>query len=160
MWNRDDTFDLDPKHIPLYRKALKNGLYRLDLFEHPELDQIEDWPENVQDWPNPNPWIDLLMDDFLIVDLRFPTDAGSDALHYLDIEMLEYCKTIQCECPTEPSVGGRLPNENIIQRMLTVQINGLCRPMPSRGVGVDEPARPTVDTFPFVPVPFESGAEQ
>ncbi|MDY7225721.1 DUF4331 family protein [Hyalangium rubrum] len=146
LWNAEDAFALDPKNVEKYREALRRGLKRLDGFEMLE----EGSPEtSVLDWPVPHPWVDLLMDDFLIFDLAQPTKPSSTQVGYLGIEIARLTRV------AGGGVGGRLPNEDVIERTLTVFINGLARPTPLRGVGVPAPARLTVDEFPFVPPPFE-----
>ena len=144
LWNADDTFALNPENVPLYRNELQLGLERMDAFE---LSLTE---ENVLDWPQPHPWLELLIDDFLVLDLNHPTAPSSTEVNYLGIE------TAYFRGDASQVVGGRLPNENVIERTLTYFINGLDRPEPNRGVGVDEPAAYTVDRCPFVPPPHES----
>jgi hypothetical protein len=146
MWNAEDTFNIDPDHVAIYRKHLEIGLRRLDLFEL-SLDGAE-----VADWPVPHPWVDLIMHEFLIVDLNHPVAPSTDVMHYLDIELGNYS-----DHPDQAAVvGGHLPNEDVIDRTLTVFINGLTD-KPSRGVGVPKPARASVDEFPFVALPFSAG---
>lgn len=142
-WNADDTFDLNPSHIPAYREELQRGLARLDRFE------LSLEGKNVVDWPTPHPWLELLLDDFLIVDLNQPVQPSSSKIEYLDIEIAQFTGNMQV------SGGGRVPNEDVIDRTLTYFINGPVRPFPSRGVGVPRPARPSVDEFPFAPPPFQ-----
>ncbi len=135
-WNKEDTFAVDPENYKKYKVELQKGLKRMDGFD-----------EKIYDWPEPHPWLELLLDDFLIIDLARPTKPSSAEINYLGIEIAEYLGR-----PSQV-VGGRLPNENVIQKTLTFFINGLDRPEPLRGVGVDEPASYTVDSFPFVPPP-------
>jgi hypothetical protein len=146
LWNADDTFSLNPNNVEKYREALRGGLKRLDGFEMLDEGSTE---KTVLDWPSPHPWVDLLMDDFLIVDLAQPTKPSATQIGYLGIEIARFTGA------AGGGVGGRLPNEDVIDRTLTVFINGLERPTPRRGVGVPAPARLTVDEFPFVPPPFE-----
>jgi hypothetical protein len=146
LWNADDTFALDPNHVEKYREHLRRGLKRLDGFEL--LDEGST-AKTVLDWPTPHPWVELLMDDYLIVDLAQPTKPSSTQIGYLGIEIARFTGA------AGGGVGGRLPNEDVIDKTLTVFINGLSRPTPRRGVGVPAPARLTVDEFPFVPPPFE-----
>jgi MYXO-CTERM domain-containing protein len=151
LWNADDAFSLDPENVKRYRPVLDFGLHRMDGFEMPELDATD---KKVFDWPEPHPWVDLLMDDFLIVNLDNPTKPSSDTKGYLGIEMAEF------RGAPASAVGGRLPNEDVIETTLTVFINGLDRlEKPKRGVGVSKPARMTEDTFPFVPPAFEPPPE-
>ncbi|MDI3287008.1 DUF4331 family protein [Polyangium sp. 15x6] len=151
LWNADDAFSLKPENVGKYREKLNAGLHRLDGFEMLELDAPV---ISVFDWDNPHPWVDLLMDDFLIVNVEQPTKPSSDANGYLGIEMGEF------RGGPAPIVGGRLPNEDVIETTLTVFINGLDRLKgPKRGVGVSRPARATVDEFPFVPPPFAPPSE-
>jgi hypothetical protein len=146
LWNADDTFALNPNNVEKYRDALRRGLKRLDGFEMLDEGSTE---KTVLDWPVPHPWVDLLMDDFLIVDLAQPTKPSSTQIGYLGVEIARFTGS------GSGGVGGRIPNEDVIDKTLTVFINGLARPTPRRGVGVPAPARLTVDEFPFVPPPFE-----
>jgi hypothetical protein len=146
LWNADDTFSLNPQNVDKYRAELQKGLRRMDGFELIDGDLDN---RNVYDWPNPHPWVDLLMEDFLIVGLNRPTSPSSKEVGYLGIEIAHFTGV------PAGAVGGRLPNEDVIQRTLTLFINGLNRPTPNRGVGVPNPARETVDAFPFVPPPFQ-----
>lgn len=149
QWNSADTFNTDPKLIPTFRKEVEKGLVRLDKFE------LSLTGENVIDWGIPNPWTDLILNDFLIVDLAHNPDGSygvapsTTANGYLHIERNQYSGN------NEHSIGGRVINENVITTMLTYLINGLHRPTPSRGVGVQSPARPAIDGFPFVAPPFK-----
>lgn len=143
LWNSEDTFNINPDNVAAYKLGLQEGLLRLDRFE------LSLEGKNVLDWPIPHPWVDLMMHEFLIVDLRHPVPASQDIVHYLDIEIGNYLgDQIRANV-----VGGRLPNEDVIDRTLTIFINGF-NDKPSRGVGVPKPARPAVDAFPFVPLPF------
>lgn len=150
LWNREDTFDINPAHLETYRKEVEKGLDRLDRFE------LSLEGKNVQDWPRPHPWTELMVDDFLIVSLADnPDDSGgygvkpsTTAINYLNIESNHTLGK------TAHSIGGRVPNENVITRMLTVLINGFRQDAPSRGVGVPLPDRLSQDGFPFVAPPF------
>jgi len=142
LWNATDTFRPDPRNEPLFRDALQAGLGRLDNFEKSLTG------ENVVDWPTPHPFIDMILDDFLVVDVSRPTKASSAEPGYLELETAALAGKPNTTC------GGRKPNEDVIARTLTLFINGPQRPQPDRGVGVTAPARPTQDTFPYVPPPF------
>ena len=149
QWNSADTFNLNPKLIPGFRAEVEKGLVRLDKFE------LSLTGENVIDWGTPNPWTELILHDFLIVDLAHNPDGSygvapsTTANGYLHIEKHQYLGN------NKHSIGGRVINENVITTMLTYLINGLERPTPSRGVGVQSPARPATDGFPFVAPPFK-----
>ena len=147
LWNRADSFAVNPEILSILRAELQRGLKRMDAFE------LSQTGENVLDWAEPHPWLELLLDDFLILDLDYPTRPSSTAVNYLGVESAYFNGV-----PSK-SVGGRLPNENVIEKTLTFFINGMERNEPNRGVGVDEPAIYTVDTFPFVPPAHEVSAE-
>jgi len=148
-WNREDTFNIKPKNLKQYRSVVDQGWQRLDSLE------LSLTGENVQDWPSPHPWTALIVDDFLIVDFGAGADGSygvqpsTTTINYLNIEANHY------QGKATKSIGGRVPNENVITRMLTVFINGLERPEPSRGVGVQAPDRLSQDGFPFVAAPFK-----
>lgn len=156
LWNKEDTFDFDSNnnlnspHLKEYRAEIAKGLERLDRFE------LSLTGQNVIDWGVPHPWVDLIVDDFLIVSFKNNPDGtygvkpSTEAINYFEIEKNKFQKNGKF------SIGGRVINENIITRMLTFLINGLERPSPSRGVGVQHPARLASDGFPFVAPPFEA----
>jgi hypothetical protein len=148
LWNAEDTFNINPDHLNRYQQEVEAGLTRLDRFEL-SLEGI-----NVRDWATPHPWTDLIVDDFLIVNFAsaggdYGVPPSTETINYLQIE----ANLFQGKAQT--SIGGRVINENVITRMLTFLINGLDRPNPSRGVGVQTPDRPGGDAFPFVAAPFE-----
>ncbi|MCJ8269413.1 MAG: DUF4331 domain-containing protein, partial [Psychrosphaera sp.] len=113
LWNREDTFNLSPKHVELYRKEVDEGLIRLDRFE------LSLSGENVRDWPTPHPWTELMVDDFLIVSFANNADGSYGvAPSTADINYLQIEANIQ-QGKTDFSIGGRVINENVITRMLT-----------------------------------------
>jgi hypothetical protein len=143
LWNSEDTFAVDPGHVAAYRAALQAGMYRLDNFEKSLTD------ENVIDWPEPHPMIDLMLRDYLVLSLDQTTSPSSTTIGYLDNETA----LLKGENPS--NLGGRVPNEDVISRMLTLFINGPDRATPNRGVGVPSPGRPAIDSFPYVHPPYE-----
>ncbi|QDE88207.1 hypothetical protein BHS06_04150 [Myxococcus xanthus] len=142
LWNATNTFRPDSRHEPLFRSALQAGLGRLDDFEKSLTG------EDVLDWPTPHPFIDMVLDDFLVVDVSKPAKPSSTEPGYLELETAALAGKPHTTC------GGRKPNEDVIARTLTLFINGPNRPQPDRGVGVPAPARPAEDTFPYVQPPF------
>ncbi|MYM22181.1 DUF4331 domain-containing protein [Duganella sp. FT135W] len=138
LWNAEDSFRVDPEHEKLYRPELQSGLSRLDNFEK-TLDG-----SNVIDWTTPHPLMDLLLDDFLILNLERTATMDSQQAGYLSVE-----KSLVLGQPVQ-SMGGRLPNEDVIKSMMTLLINGPRRDEPNRGVGVHAPAKPAVAEFPYV----------
>jgi hypothetical protein len=142
-WNAEDSFNVDPAHAKLYRQALQNGLARMDNFEK-ALDA-----SNVLDWPTPHPLLDLLLDDFLILNTAQTASMDSQQAGYLGIE-----KALVLGKPVQ-TMGGRLPNEDVIKSMLTLLINGPRRDEPNRGVGVHAPAKPAQAEFPYVQPPSQ-----
>lgn len=89
LWNAEDAFSLDPRNVGKYRDALRRGLKRLDGFEMLDEGSKE---KSVLDWPVPHPWVDLLMDDFLIFDLAQPTKPSSTQVGYLGIEIARFTR--------------------------------------------------------------------
>lgn len=143
LWNRSDSFAADGQALAALRPALQDGLQRMDAFEK-SLDGAE-----VVDWPAPHPMLDLLLDDFLILNLDAPASMDSNAAGYLGIE-----KALVLGRPAgQGGMGGRLPNEDAIAGMLTLLINGPRRDTPGRGVGVHAPDKPAVAAFPYVQPP-------
>ncbi len=143
LWNAEDTFAIDEGNAESYRAALQAGMYRLDDFEKSLTG------ETVIDWPQPHPMIELMLRDYLVVSLDGTTTPSSRTIGFLDNEIA----LLKGEVPS--SLGGRVPNEDVISRMLTLFINGPDRTTPNRGVGVPSPGRPAIDAFPYVNPPYE-----
>lgn len=138
-WNATDSFSRPSQTLEQQFVAqLQHNMHRLDNFEKSLIGA------NVIDWPDPHPLIPFYLRDYLVVNLDKSTPAASNEITYLDNIMAVIADR------SVDSIGGRKPNEDVIARMMTIFINGPKRPEPNRGVGVNQPGRPAVDTFPYV----------
>jgi hypothetical protein len=133
LYNREDAFALSKVYRPLYESRFDANLAFFDT-----LDGDTAWP------PRPDgchPLRDLLMDDFLVLDL---THAFSDG-GFLEIERA------LLDARPHSTAGGRWLNDDILDDLLTLMVNG------GRGKrygdGVDAPTKPPSLTFPYVREP-------
>jgi hypothetical protein len=133
LYNREDTFALSPVYRPLYESRLDANLAFFD-----RLDDHVAWP------PAPDgrhPLRDLLLDDYLVLDLAHPFTPGG----FLEIERaLLYSRP-------HVTAGGRWLNDDILDELLTLMVNA------GRGKrfgdGVDAPTKPPSKVFPYVREP-------
>ena len=133
LYNSEDAFSLSKEYRPLYESRIDASLAYFD-----GLDGKTEWPLG----PNGrHPLRDLLIDDFLILDLARPYAPGS----FLEIERALIGKR------PHTSAGGRWLEDDIVDEMLTLYVND------GRGErvgdGVDSPTKPPSLSFPYVREP-------
>lgn len=130
LYNREDAFALSPVYRPLYESRLDANLAFFD-----GLDGTAAWPIGAD---GRHPLRDLLIDDFLILDLAHAFAPGG----FLEIERA------LTENRPHGSAGGRWLDDDILDELLTWMVNG------GRGErfgdGVDAPTRPASLAFPYV----------
>jgi hypothetical protein len=133
LYNREDAFALSPVYRPLYESRLDANLAFFD-----GLDGEIAWP------PAPDgrhPLRDLLMGDYLVLDLARAFAPGG----FLEIERA------LLDGRPHGTAGGRWLNDDILDDLLTLMVNG------GRGKrygdGVDAPTKPPSLTFPYVREP-------
>lgn len=133
LYNREDAFALSREYRPLYESRLDVNLAYFDA-----LDGELAWPTGSD---SRHPLRDLFMADFLILDLAHQFAPGG----FLEIE----CALI--EDRQHRSAGGRWLDDDILDELLTLVVNG------GRGArfgdGVDAPTKPASLTFPYVRKP-------
>ncbi|UVC17904.1 DUF4331 domain-containing protein [Mesorhizobium onobrychidis] len=133
LYNREDAFALSREYRSLYESRLDANLAFWD-----GLDSKTAWPSEPD---GRHPLRDLLMDDFLILDLGQAFAPGS----FLEIE-----RALIDNRP-HASAGGRWLDDDILDELLTLLANG------GRGErlgdGVDAPTKPASRTFPYVREP-------
>jgi len=133
LYNKEDAFVLSKEYRPLYESRLDANLTMLD-----GLDGKTAWPLGPD---GRHPLRDLLINDYLILDLADSFGPGN----FLEIE-----RSILADQPHK-SAGGRWLNEDILDEMLTLFVNG------GRGErfgdGVDAPTKLASRTFPYVREP-------
>jgi hypothetical protein len=139
-WNQDDAFNL--KHADEYKRALQDGLAFIDGME------ISKNNENVLDWPSPHPLLNIFLNDFLVLDLGYPTTPSDKRHTLMEIELAAFNGKSHHTC------GGRKPNDDIVDPWFTLLINGPNRPTPLRGDGIDHAVRPASNKFPYLAKPF------
>jgi hypothetical protein len=169
------------QRLAIYREAMLAGLAELDSMDAldvevdlDELDGFGDIVDKNADWPDPHPLVDLMLANYLVVDLGTPCNAYrnpdrvEDAIesgelvlladedernynivhsNYFAVELAAFHGAAHHTC------GGRFMDEDTIDRTLTLFINGTERdgdPELVRRDGVDSPHRPFRDTFPYV----------
>jgi Domain of unknown function (DUF4331) len=133
LYNREDAFALSKEYRPLCESRLDANLACFD-----GLDGKTAWPLRAD---GRHPLRDLLIDDFLILDLAHAFAPGN----FLEIE-----RSLIKNQPNK-SAGGRWLDDDILDEMLTLFVNG------GRGErfgdGVDGPTKPASRTFPYVREP-------
>jgi hypothetical protein len=133
LYNREDAFALSTEYRPLYETRVDANLAFFD-----GLDEHTAWPLEPD---GRHPLRDLLIDDFLILDLAREFMPG----RFLDIEraMLDH--------RPHTSGGGRWLDDDILDEMLTLYVNG--RRGERLGDGVDGATQPGSRSFPYVRPP-------
>ena len=133
LYNREDAFALSQVYRPLYESRLDANLAFFD-----GLDGATAWPIGAD---GRHPLRDLLIDDFLILDLAHAFAPGG----FLEIE-----RALIDNRP-HATAGGRWLDDDILDDLLTWMVNG------GRGErfgdGVDAPTKPASLTFPYVREP-------
>jgi hypothetical protein len=133
LYNKEDAFALSKEYRPLYESRLDANLAFFD-----GLDGETAWPLGPD---GRHPLRDLLIGDFLILDLAHAFAPGN----FLEIE-----RTVINNQPHK-SAGGRWLDDDILDEMLTLFVNG------GRGEwfgdGVDAPTKPASRTFPYLREP-------
>jgi hypothetical protein len=133
LYNKEDAFALSKEYRSLYASRLDANLAFFD-----GLDGETAWPLGADGC---HPLRDLLINDFLVLDVAHPFAPGS----FLEIE-----RALLNNRPHE-SAGGRWLDDDILDEMLTLLVNG------GRGErlgdGVDAPTKPANLSFPYVREP-------
>jgi hypothetical protein len=134
LYNDEDAFGLSPAYLGAYRARLNANLAFWD-----GLDGRRDW---APDETGAHPLTELLLNDFLVVDVTKPyTEHGS----FLEIELAARAGHRHQTC------GGRALNDDVMDTIFTLLINAGNGP-PIRD-GVDRSTRPASGTFPYLAAP-------
>jgi hypothetical protein len=133
LYNEEDPFRPGPHHMGAYRSRLNANLTFFD-----GLDGKLDWPANPD---GTHPLTDLLLADFLVVDVAKPYAEDS----YFEIEraLLEGRSHATC--------GGRSLNDDAIDTLYTLIVNAFHGPRISDGV--DRATAPASRQFPYLAPP-------
>jgi hypothetical protein len=130
-YNQLEPFSANKQDLALYRERLRRNIAFFDA-----IDQVRDWP---------SPWLDLLADllvhDYLVVDPGLPCSGAS----YFEIESSLMRRLPHTRC------GGRVPEDDVMDTIFTLLING----GHGRQVrdGVDAPSPDLPDGFPYLAEP-------
>lgn len=133
LYNREDAFALSTEYRPLYESRLDANLAFFD-----GLDGKTAWPLAPD---GRHPLRDLLMGDFLILDLAHAFAPEN----FLEIE-----RAVIDNRPHK-SAGGRWLDDDILDDLLTLMVNGARGER--YGDGVDAPTKPASLSFPYVREP-------
>jgi hypothetical protein len=133
LYNKEDAFALSREYRPLYESRLDANLAFFDT-----LDGKTAWPLGAD---GRHPLRDLLAGDFLILDLAHAFAPGS----FLEIE-----RSLTNNRRHE-SAGGRWLDDDILDEMLTIFVNG--GQGERLGDGVNTPTKPGNLSFPYVREP-------
>lgn len=133
LYNQENTFKPSPDYQETFRARFNANLGFWDKFDG----QI-DWKPLAD---GQHPLTNLLMKDILVIDTAKPcTEDG-----FFEIE-----KAMLADSPYQ-TCGGRKPNHDTVDSLLTLYING------GKGSrikdGVDQPTQLATDTFPYLPPP-------
>jgi Domain of unknown function (DUF4331) len=134
LYNMEDAFHLAQSYQGAYRARLNANLAFWD-----GLDGKIDWPE---DENGAHPLTELVLADFLVVDVTKPyAEQGS----FLEIELATR------EARTHETCGGRTINDDVMDTIFTLLVNGGNGPRISDGV--DRATMPGSRTFPYLAAP-------
>ncbi|MFG2948455.1 DUF4331 family protein [Streptomyces adustus] len=142
LYNEEDTFGIRPDYAGAYRARFNANLAWFD-----GLDGKTDWPLDEQ---GNHPLTELLLADFLVVDLAKPfSDDGC-----FEIETALVAGRPHTTC------GGRSLNDDIVDTLYTLLVGGVDGERLSDGV--DQATKPATRTFPYLnapnPTPPDLGA--
>jgi hypothetical protein len=133
LYNLEDAFHMSKDYRGVYRARLNANLPVID-----RLDGKTDWPLGPD---GDHPLTDLLLDDYLVVDVSKPFAEDS----YFEIERA----TLQGR-PHE-TCGGRSLNENVMDTIYTLLVNAGNGQRISDGV--DRATVPASEDFPYLAPP-------
>jgi hypothetical protein len=130
LYNKEDAYSLSQEYRPLYEARVSATLAFFD-----GLDGETAWPSAAD---GRHPMRDLLLSDHLVLDLAHAFATGN----FLEIERA------LLEDRPHASAGGRWLDDDILDEMLTLLVNG--NRGERLGDGVDGPTQPAAPVFPYV----------
>ena len=134
LYNSEDAFSLGETYQGAYRARLNANLRFWD-----GLDGKVDWPDTDD---GAHPLTDLVLADFLAVDLSRPyVEQGS----FLEIERATQAGHTHQTC------GGRSLNDDVMDTLFTLWVNG--ENGPRIRDGVDRATTPATSVFPYLAAP-------
>ena len=136
LYNLEDAFHMSKDYGGAYRARMHANLALMD-----RLDSKIDWPISPD---GAHPLTELLLADYLVVDATRPYSVDS----FFEIEQATLHGRAHQTC------GGRSLNDDVIDKLLTLLVNGGKGPRVSDGV--DRPETPVSDVFPYLAPPTSS----
>jgi hypothetical protein len=133
VYNAEDAFDLSRDYVGAYRSRLNANLAAFD-----RMDGGITWPPDDE---GTHPLTELLLADFLVIDVTKPFAEGS----FLEIERAVLAGRPHTTC------GGRPLNDDIIDGLYTLLVRGVDGPRVSDGV--DQATRAATRSFPYLVAP-------
>jgi len=133
IFNLEDTFHVGPDYRGAYRARLNANLAFWD-----QLDGVTQWPLSAE---CAHPLTELLLADFLVVD----TSKAFSENSYFEIERAIL------EGRAHETCGGRSLNEDVMDALYTIYVNGWKGPRIRDGV--DRATAPASPTFPYLAPP-------
>jgi hypothetical protein len=133
LYNQEDPFGLAPHYAGAYRARLNANLAFFD-----GLDDVTDWPLDAQ---RDHPLTELLLADFLVVDVSKP--YAEDSCFEIERAVLEGATHATC--------GGRSLNDDIVDSLYSLLVNA--GEGPRIHDGVDQATRPASRSFPYLASP-------
>jgi hypothetical protein len=134
LWNMDNAFHPSHDYEGAYRARLNANLAFWD-----GLDGTTHWP---LDEHGAHPLTELILADYLVLDVTKPyTEQGT----FMEIELAARRGEEHRTC------GGRALNDDMMDTLLTLLVNGFNGP--AIRDGVDQSSRPASRTFPYVSPP-------
>ncbi|MFF0291750.1 DUF4331 family protein [Streptomyces sp. NPDC005262] len=133
LYNEEDTFNIRPDYAGAYRARFNANLAWLD-----NLDGKTAWPLDEQ---GAHPLTELLLADFLVVDLSKP--FSEDGCFEIETALVAGRPHTTC--------GGRSLNDDIVDTLYTLLVGGVDSERLSDGV--DQATQPATRTFPYLNAP-------
>jgi Domain of unknown function (DUF4331) len=140
LYNLEDAFHMSKDYGGVYRARL-----HANLAFHDRLDGKIDYPLGPD---GAHPLTELLLADYLVVDVSRPYADDS----FFEIEQATLDGRAHQTC------GGRSLNDDVIDKLLTLLVNGGKGPRVTDGV--DRPASPVSNSFPYLAPPTHQPAKQ
>jgi hypothetical protein len=134
LYNMDNAFHLSPAYANAYRARLNANLAFWD-----GLDGKTDWPAGAD---GAHPLTELILADYLVIDVTKPYEEQGS---FLEIELAARRGQAHLSC------GGRAPNDDVMDTLFTVMVNGGNGPVIRDGV--DRPTMLASRRFPYLAPP-------
>jgi hypothetical protein len=138
LYNAEDSFDVSAEMLPKYIGAAKAAIAHYDGFDGPVADYDEKSTAALAA---------ILVEDQLRIDVSKPCDASGASYFAAESAEMRGRKATTC--------GGRAPNEDVFDTLITYYINGPTKDAPTSGdgVGLASSTGPAGATFPYLVKP-------